>query len=311
MKDYLVYLSYRAGSAIVGALPGSVVRRAGAFAGWLAWTWAGDRKAMARRHMARVLGFGVPGDSTTPAGGDAAVEKGARGMFSAYGRYWAEVFWYRPRRFGQVEAAIRLDGLEHLRRPIDEGRAAIVTLPHMGNWEMAAAAADQAGVRITAVAETLGNPRITEWFLDMRDSLAIDVVLTDDGGGVTRRLLAALKNGQTVALLSDRDLSGRGVEVEFFGERTTLPTGPAALAIRTGAAIVPVAAYFAPREGHHIVLEPEIAIPSEGSIEQRVAAVTQELARVLEVQVRRHPEQWHLVQPNWPSDRAHLATEGS
>ena len=295
MKQWLVYIAYRAGSGVVGALPGGFVRRVGSFLGWLAWTWAGDRKTMARRHMTRVLGPGPHVDAS------------ARAMFSAYGRYWAEVFWYHPRRLPRVAANIHLEGLDHLRRPLDAGRPVILTLPHMGNWEMAATVAEEVGVRITAVAEALGNQRITDWFLDMRGSLAIDIVLTNDPGGTTRRLLEALKAGQTVALLNDRDLSGRGVEVEFFGERTTLPAGPAALGIRTGAAIIPVAVYFKDGEGHHIIIDPEVAQPHDGATERRVAELTQRLAAVLETQVRRNPAQWHLVQPNWPSDREALA----
>ncbi len=294
MNHRLVYYAFRAGSALVGILPEPVMRRAGMVAGWLAWFWAGDRKAMARRHMARLLG---PGPQA---------ERAARTVFTAYGRYWAEVFWYRPRRFRQVERRVDIEGLEHLERALAEGRPVIVTLPHLGNWEMAATAAERTGVRITAVAESLGNPLVTKWFLDMRAGLGIDVVLTAEGGGVTRKLLEALKNGQTVALLNDRDISGRGVQVEFFGETTTLPAGPAALALRTGAALLPVASYFKDGPGHRIVIEPEVEPAPADDTGDRVQPTTQRLAQVLERQICRHPEQWHLVQPNWPSDRVLL-----
>jgi KDO2-lipid IV(A) lauroyltransferase len=326
MSDWLVYAGYRFGAAIVGVLPRRVIARLGSAAGWLAWSWANDRKTMARRHMRRVAGLPPEPGRTAGAGSHALahvgpegsvgrrieetdldtreIDRKARGMFSAYGRYWAEVFWYRPSRFHEVERTIRIDGLEHLERPVAAGRPVVITLPHMGNWEMAATAAGRVGVRITAVAESLGNRRVTEWFLQLRASLSIDVVLTDAKGGVTRHLLEALRRGQTIALLNDRDLSGRGVEVEFFGETTTLPAGPAALAIRTDAAIVPVAAYFASDGGHDIVIEPEVVPPGGDTMDERVRATTQMLARVLERQVSRHPEQWHLVQPNWPSDRA-------
>lgn len=298
MKDRLVYAAYRTGSAFVGALPEPVIRWGGSLIGRLAWTWADSRKTMARRHMARVLGDGAP------------AERAARRVFAAYGRYWAEVFWYRPRRFAQVEEKVQIDGLDHLRQAVAAGRPVILTLPHLGNWEMAATAAERAGVRITAVAESLGNPLITEWFLRVRKKLAIDIVLTGQGGSATRKLIEALRAGQTVALLSDRDLTGRGVEVEFFGERTTLPAGPAALAVRTGAAIIPVACYFQDGAGHHAVIEPELEVPIEGSTEERVKETTQRLAGILELQIRRHPEQWHLVQPNWPSDRELLIQVG-
>ena len=106
-----------------------------------------------------------------------------------------------------------------------------------------------------------------------------------------------------VCLLCDRDLDHTGVEVEFFGERTTLPAGPATLAIRTGAALLPTAVYFTPRyNGHHGLVRPPIKIQRMGGLREDVARVTQLLARELEFLIRRAPEQWHLFQPNWPSD---------
>ena len=90
----------------------------------------------------------------------------------------------------------------------------------------------------------------------------------------------------------------------FFGEETTLPAGPATLGLRTGAPILPVAAYFTPRyNGHHAVVRPPV--PAErrgGGLRDDVARVTQHLAHELEHLIRRAPEQWHLFQPNWPSD---------
>ena len=95
----------------------------------------------------------------------------------------------------------------------------------------------------------------------------------------------------------------RGVEVEFFGERTTLPAGPATLAIRTGAPLLPVGCYFTPRyNGHHAVVRPAVPTVRRGGLRDDVTRVTQALARELEFLIRRAPEQWHLFQPNWPSD---------
>jgi lauroyl/myristoyl acyltransferase len=116
-------------------------------------------------------------------------------------------------------------------------------------------------------------------------------------------VLAALHDNQVLVLLSDRDLAGNGIEVEFFGERTTLPAGPATLALRTGAPLFPSAIY---REGDGRVgvFRPALDTTRHGKLREDVARVTQDLARELEVLIRRAPDQWHLLQPNWPSDRA-------
>jgi phosphatidylinositol dimannoside acyltransferase len=104
-------------------------------------------------------------------------------------------------------------------------------------------------------------------------------------------------------LLSDRDLTGDGVEVEFFGEKTTLPAGPATLSLRTGAALVPTAVYFQTGRKHLGVIGPPIPVERKGRLREDIARITQEIAHVFEDRIKRAPEQWHLLQPNWPSDR--------
>ena len=116
-------------------------------------------------------------------------------------------------------------------------------------------------------------------------------------------MLQALRANRIVCLLSDRDLTGDGVEVEFFGERTTLPGGPATLALRTGATLLPAAVYFRPGRNHHAVVRPPVPAAREGRLREDVARITQLLADEFEALIRAAPEQWHLMQPNWPSDR--------
>ena len=112
-----------------------------------------------------------------------------------------------------------------------------------------------------------------------------------------------MADNEVVCLLSDRFIDGASTPVEFFGERTLLPAGPATLAIRTGAPILPTAVYFKGRgNGHHAVIRPPIPIQRLGRLREDVQRVTQALARELELLIRRAPEQWHLLQPNWPSD---------
>jgi KDO2-lipid IV(A) lauroyltransferase len=112
-----------------------------------------------------------------------------------------------------------------------------------------------------------------------------------------------LRGNGVVALVADRDISGKGVEVEFFGEKTTMPAGSVALADRTGAVLLPVGCYFAEGRGHEFVIESPVVLPEVGKRSDRIAAGTQLLAHRLEAIIRRAPEQWHLFQPNWPSDR--------
>jgi KDO2-lipid IV(A) lauroyltransferase len=145
----------------------------------------------------------------------------------------------------------------------------------------------------------LDPPEVFEWFADMRRSFGMHVVpLGPDAGGAVIR---ALKDNHVVCLLCDRDIGGGGIDVEFFGERTKLPGGPATLALRTGAPLIPTAAYFQGR-GHLGVCRPAIPTEREGKLRDDVARITQLVAHELEELIRFAPEQWHLLQPNWPSD---------
>ena len=220
--------------------------------------------------------------------------------FESYARYWLELFQLpaEPERF---IGSITVDGLDHVEAAAEAGRGIITALPHLGGWEAGAAWMTAHGYRLTVVVEPVEPPELFEWFVDVRQALGLDVVAL--GPDVASAVLRTLRAGDMVCLVCDRDLSGKGVEVEFFGERTTLPAGPATLALRTGAALLPSAVYFTSQGGHHAVVRPPIDVERRGRLRDDVTEVTQRLALVLEELIRAAPEQWHLMQPNWPSDR--------
>jgi KDO2-lipid IV(A) lauroyltransferase len=154
---------------------------------------------------------------------------------------------------------------------------------------------------MTAVAEPVDPPELYDWFVSQRQRLGLTIVPLGDAGGA---LLRTLRGGGLVGLLCDRDIVGNGVEVEFFGERTTLPAGPATLALRTGAALLPAAVYGGPGRRYHTgVILPPVEAVRTGRLRADVTRLTQQVARDLESLIRRAPDQWYLFQPNWPSDR--------
>ncbi len=229
-----------------------------------------------------------------------AVTAGKQVMIS-YGRYWAEALWARARRVPEMLAVTNVVGLEILLAAHEAGLGSVLALPHMGNWEAAAPVAVSRGIPIVAVAENLSNGRITDWMTAMRGEFGIEIVLATGGTEVMRKLQSGLEGNKAIALLSDRDIKGRGVEVEFFGEITTLPPGPATMSLRTGAPLLPCATYFTDG-GYDVVVTEPIAVPDEGTRSEKVQRMTQALANRFEDLIRRAPSQWHLVQPNWPSD---------
>lgn len=291
----LAYLAMRLGMGILGVLPFGVAIALGGVAGRAFALFGTGRRHMVERHGLRL---GVPENE---------LARHVRSVFAYYGRYWAEALWIRPRKRPRVDAWTTSEGLHRVAAARDAGRGAIYALPHMGNWEFAAPIASAVGVELVAVAENLRNHRIRQWFVTLRNSMDIGIVLATGAAQVMRDLETVIARNGAVALLCDRDLKRRGVEVEFFGERTTMPAGPASLAVRTGAPLFPVATYFDGR-GHHVVIKPPIDVPSDGERSTRIRRTTQLLAKELEQLILAAPAQWHLLQPNWPSDVEAIAT---
>jgi phosphatidylinositol dimannoside acyltransferase len=251
-----------------------------------------DRRLLVTRHLRRATGRALGGRE---------LDRAVRDTFRSYGRYWVESFRLPRLTAAELDHGFTFEGLEHLYPPMLAGRGAIVVMPHVGGWEWGAFwTARILGFPVTVVVETIEPPELFEFFTDFRESLGIHVVpLGPDAGAA---VLRALKQGQLLALLCDRDIEGTGVEVDFFGERTTLPAGPATLALRTGAPLLTAAIYF--RDGHHhAVVRPPLAVErSGGGLRRDVHRITQVLADELEGLIAAAPDQWHLQQPNWPSD---------
>jgi KDO2-lipid IV(A) lauroyltransferase len=247
-------------------------------------------KSARDRHFAainqsRARGRALEGQARTDA---------VREAFVSYARYWMESLRLPKMRPEDVDAAFSIEGLEHIKAARDAGKGAILALPHVGGWEVGGSWFVRQGFPLTVVVEALKPPELFGWFADLRRSQGFTVIPLSRSAGMS--VVRALRANQIVALVSDRDIAGGGVEVEFFGERTTLPAGPATLASRLGVPLLPTAVYF-DGPGHHAVVRPPV--PLEGD----VASITQVLARELEDLIRAAPEQWHLFQPNWPSDR--------
>jgi KDO2-lipid IV(A) lauroyltransferase len=191
-------------------------------------------------------------------------------------------------------------GLEHLEAARDAGKGIVIALPHVGSWEWGGAWLALEGLPMTAVMERLEPEQLFEWFVAQRAAMGLTAVPMGDGSAPA--MLRAIKAGEVAGLVSDRDLAGNGVPVTFFGERTTLPGGAATLALRTGAALLPSVVYSGPGNWHTGVVHEPLDTTRRGSLRSDVARLTQELADIFEGFIRRQPEQWHLYQPNWPSD---------
>jgi KDO2-lipid IV(A) lauroyltransferase len=288
-------VAFRAGAAVASVLPVPVVcslgRGIGALAGWLP-DYDGKR-ALVASHMARVLGRPL---------GALEARRMVGEVFANYGRYWAESLRLPSLSRAAVAAGMTVAGQEHVDAALANGRGVVVAPPHLGGWEWGAGYLTGSGLQVTVVVEVLEPPELFEWFAAFRERLGMHVIPA--GPGAASAVLRALKDNHVVCLLSDRLVGNvAGVEVDFFGERAMMPAGPVTLAVRSGAPVVPAAIYFGKQaSSHNLVFRPPLPLGTGGRLRQVVEEGTQALAHELEQLVRRAPVQWHLLQPNWPSD---------
>ncbi|MGO9877121.1 MAG: phosphatidylinositol mannoside acyltransferase [Acidimicrobiia bacterium] len=284
--------AYRAGATAAQLVPASLATPIARAIGRASVPLLPEQRRMAARHQRRA----VPGDRS---GLD---RTNVEGVFDSYGRYWLEMLRLPAEvRSGAIASHFAIEGFEYIEAGLARGKGVILALPHLGGWEWGGAWMALRGHRLVAVVERIEPPELLSWFADQRAAIGIDVVPL--GPDVSRVVLRALRDNRIVCLLSDRDIEGDGVEVDFFGERTSLPGGPATLALRTGATLVAAAVYFRSGRDHLGVVRPPIAVERTDRLRADIARITQQLAHELELLIRAAPEQWHLLQPNWPSDR--------
>ncbi len=261
------------------------------------------QREMVVANLRRVLGADAAGD-------DAVLARWAHRSFRAYARYWVEGARLGTTPQSEVVQRICVDGLRHLVEGIALGKGVIMALPHVGSWEHGGAFLASQGLPMTSVAERLEPPELFDFFVEQRAAMGLTIVPLGPGSGAA--VISTLRRGGLVGLLSDRDLEGTGVDVEFFGEKTTMPAGPATLAIRTGARLVTGAVYSGPGSDHRGVVERPLDTTRHGSLRADVARLTQQIAHRFEGLIRRAPDQWHVFQPFWSADRPETGrTDGS
>ncbi len=294
VKGRLVDGAYALGWKLVCRIPESWARWIFQFAGDIAWRRQGRGVQRLEANLRRVIG---------PAASGKELRALSREGMRSYARYWMESFRLPVIGRERILADMRCTGEEATARGhLAAGRGVVFALPHMGNWEHAGAWIVARGVDgFTTVMERLRPESLYQRFVDFREGLGMEVLPATGGTGRFGVLAQRLRAGRLVCLLADRDVTGAGIEVSFFGEKARMMGGPAALAVQTGAALMPVMLWYeGPYWGAHIY--PEIPVPADGDRRQKVAAMTQELARVFEAGIAEHPQDWHMLQRVFVAD---------
>lgn len=230
----------------------------------------------------------------------------------SYLRYWCEAFRLPTWSPERVNSTFNLERDELMDAEMASGKGVIMVVNHGGNWDHAGAWACLRYGGLTTVAERLRPEGLFDRFVEYRETLGMEVLPLGDAD-VMRTLARRLGEGRLLALVGDRDISRNGIEVDFFGEKAAMPAGSAALAIMTGAAILPVTLWFEPGRSTGYIHD-RVHVPAAGDKASKVQRMTQQIASSFEAGLRERSVDWHMMQPVWiadldPSRRARVAEE--
>jgi KDO2-lipid IV(A) lauroyltransferase len=226
---------------------------------------------------------------------DALVRKACTNVMK--GHY--ELFRLGRLTMDEIKAMTRIEGREHIEVALARGKGVIITSAHYGNVDLMCQLPDAYGVPMTTPVWHFQPERLFQFTLKMRTSHGMRMIPSD---GPMLELYRALRRGEIIGLPGDRSTVGHTVEVDFFGEPADLPPGPVRVALRTGAALVPAFAERLPDNTFVVRIEPELELPRTGDLEADVLAGTEMLVAAMERAISKHPEQWLVAVPVWPTN---------
>lgn len=279
-------------------VPEPVVRALARLAADLTWLRRGAGVRRLEANLARVR----------PDLDAAGLRRLSRAGMRSYLRYFGEAFTLAGRSREQIAARVSVVNREGVQAHLDAGRQVVLALGHLGNWDLAGAWATRELAPVTTVAERLKPEEVYQEFLRFREGIGLRIIPTSGAGDVFRQLVRVVHAGPgLLPLLADRDLTAKGVEVDLLGHRARVAAGPAALGVSAGAPVVVAGITYvrlrgarrrAARSPWGIQLEflevpdPPADLPPR----ERIRVLSQAWADILGDVIRRHPQDWHMLQ---------------
>jgi KDO2-lipid IV(A) lauroyltransferase len=286
MKHRLEFIAVRVLTLIVSFMPGVLVRFAGTLLGLLVYTFDGAHRRVAVDNVAAAF----------PARSPRERRRIVRGAFMHFGRLLFELLKFSTLSPDQLLARVEFEGEERVRAAYAHGKGVLFVTGHFGFWELQAMAHALRLPPMAVMARALDNPQLNDLLEKMRTRTGNSVIYRQ---GTIRRAMRQLQAGQGVGVLIDQHILGRdAVYVDFFDRPAATTSAVAALALRTGAKVVPLFALPLGGGRYRMVYEHPVEAPAEGT-EYPLKDFTQRCTDVLEMYVRRHPELWLWMHRRW------------
>lgn len=275
-------------SSLLCRLPYPIVLWLGSAIGFLHWSLGRSQRRRAIAQLQERLGV-----SPTEA---AAI---ARRMFGNIGRTLLEVLYIPALTPEKLQRWVTIENLHYMTEALSHGRGVVILTAHFGNWEWMAARLVQAQLPMAAIAETQPGPGVDRLLNEYREMVGLAPYAR---GNALVAAMKALKKGNVLGFLADQDAKENGVFVDFFGRPASTPQGPAVFSLRCGAPVIPAFIVRQPKKGHRILMSPPIYGDNDGDPAAAISRLTEQMTRVMEDRIRRHPDHWWWFQRRWITD---------
>jgi KDO2-lipid IV(A) lauroyltransferase len=286
-QTQLSYYIYRVLGAFVPLVPPQIGYAVFRALGDLSYSVATRSRESVRDNLHHVLG---------PKAKPAQMERQTRQAFRTQAYNYYDLFRVASLSSVQITRLVTVHNLEFMDQALSWGKGVILVSAHFGNVDIVAQAFAVRGYPITVVAEPLRPERLYRYVASLRASRGMRLVPADQ---FLRPLFRALRDNEIVGLAADRDLTGRGTLVDFFGAPALLPDGSVRLALRSGAAIVPAFGLRRADGAFDALIEPPLVLENTGNVQSDIRSGMARLVEVLEKHIARYPGQWVIFEPVW------------
>jgi KDO2-lipid IV(A) lauroyltransferase len=220
----------------------------------------------------------------------------AKASFRHFGSFFSDIIKLRHMKQDKILRFIAIDGTEHLKKALLQGKGALIFSAHLGNWEMATAPVSEIG-KINVIARPLDNRLLEKELFYIRKKLGANVIYKQQAA---RSVLHALAVHEMVAVLIDQNtVRNQAVFVDFFGRSAATTPSLAAFHLRTEAPIVPVFCYPVPSGMYHVKIQQPLKIDVTGKEEQDILKITQLCTNIVQDQIQENPQFWLWFHDRW------------
>ena len=289
MKDRCYAFTAKLVGFCVSRLPRGITLVIGGWLGTLAFWLAPQQRELACEHLRCSLTLSD----------ERRVRTIAKQCFQHLGKTVVEFMQFPRLDREQIQRYVTFEGVEHVEQALARGKGAIILTGHFGNWELLAASISATVAPLTPIVRELRSPRLNALVSRYREKAGYATIDRDTG---IRHALRCLKRNELLGIVADVDTTVSGVFVDFFGRRAYTPYSPVAIALKTGATILPTFIVRQPDGSHRAIIESPLALKRTDTKENDLVINTQKFTKIIESYIRQYPAQWIWMHRRWKTE---------